>query len=115
MTAVTLTGKQKSHLRGLAHSLEPVVQLGRQGLTAAVLREIDGALSAHELIKVKLPKSDEAEPDLLQAMIETELGASCAAHIGRLLVLYRPHPQKPRIVLPSSSTKRPPKKTPSDE
>lgn len=103
MAEPTLTGKQKSHLRALAHSLEPVVQMGQKGLTPAVLREIDGALTAHELIKVKMPKSDDVEPAALEATIEAELGAHCAARIGHLLLLYRPHPKKPRIVLPTTS------------
>ena len=102
MAESALTGKQKSHLRALAHSLEPVVQMGRQGLTPAVLREIDGALTAHELIKVKMPKSEDSEPGTVEATIQAELGAHCAARIGHLLLLYRAHPKKPRIVLPTA-------------
>jgi RNA-binding protein len=103
MAEPALTGKQKSHLRALGHSLEPVVLMGQKGLTAAVMREIDGALTAHELIKVKLPKSDDIDPAALELAIQAELGALCAARIGHLLLLYRPHPKKPRIVLPMAT------------
>jgi len=102
-SAAPLTGKQKSHLRALAHGLEAVVQMGRHGLTAAVLREIDGALTAHELIKVKLPKDDEQTPEAMLAEIEAQLGARGVQRIGHLLLLYRAHPQKPRIVLPRAA------------
>jgi len=113
--APPLTGKQKRHLRALAHGLEPVVLLGQKGLTPAVLREIDGALTAHELIKVKLPKEPSSEqasptetpPEVAierapEAAIERALAAHCVQRIGHLLVLYRAHPQRPRIALPRS-------------
>ena len=59
-----LTNKQKQYLKGLAHSLKPVVQLGGNGLTEGVLAEIDNALSHHELIKVKVPTDDRDEKTL---------------------------------------------------
>jgi RNA-binding protein len=100
-----LTGKQKSHLRALAHTLEPVVQMGRQGLTEAVLREIDGALDTHELIKVKLPKDPASPAADLAASIEAQTGARAVQRIGHLLLLYRRRQKDPRIVLPAASTK----------
>ena len=70
-----LTTKQKQFLKGLAHSLKPVVQLGANGLTEGVMAEIDNALSHHELIKVKVPSDDREEK------------ASCsAAKVGRKTV-----------------------------
>jgi RNA-binding protein len=104
-TFPALSGKQKSHLRALAHTLEPVVQIGRQGLTEAVLREIDGALSAHELIKVKIPKEPATPPEALEGAIEAQLGARSVQRIGHLLLLYRPRTKNPRIVLPAPSSK----------
>lgn len=101
----SLSGKQKSHLRALAHTLEPVVQIGRQGLTEAVLREIDGALTAHELIKVKIPKEPATPAEALEAAIEAQLGARSVQRIGHLLLLYRPRSKSPRIVLPPASSK----------
>ena len=58
---MTLTNKQTQYLKGLAHSLKPVVQLGANGLTEGVIAEIDQALSHHELIKVKIPSDDRNE------------------------------------------------------
>src|SRR6187402_2493874 len=100
-----LSGKQKSHLRALAHKLEPVVQIGRQGLTEAVIREIDGALTAHELIKVKLPKEPETPGAVLEAALEAQLGAHSVQRIGHLLLLYRRREKNPRISLPAPGGK----------
>ncbi len=58
---MTLSNKQKQYLKGLAHSLKPVVQLGNNGLTEGVLAEIDVAITHHELIKVKIPTDDKEE------------------------------------------------------
>ena len=58
---MTLTGKQKNYLRGVAHSLNPVVMIGGKGLTESVMKEIELALEHHELIKVKLPGNSKAE------------------------------------------------------
>ena|SRR5688572_20119950 len=98
----TLTGKQKSHLRGLGHALEPVVQMGKQGLTPAVLKEVDLALEAHELIKVKLPKESDQPSSAMGEEIQSQLGARIVQQIGHLLLLYRARQKDPRIVLPKA-------------
>ncbi len=95
-----LSGKQKRYLRGLAHSLSPVVQIGKQGLNDAVAAQVDAALLAHELIKVKL--LTEAPCDLHEAssFFHQKLAALEAQKIGRTLVIYRAHPKEPEIRLP---------------
>lgn len=95
-----LTGKQKSYLRGLAHDLKPIVQIGVGGVSDGVIRQIDDALETHELIKVKLAK--EAPVDTIGASepLERQLTANVAQRIGRTLVLYRPRLKKPTIELP---------------
>lgn len=92
-----LTGKERRHLRSLAHHLSPVVQVGKEGVSHAVRRQVDRALDDHELIKVRV---GEASPDdrhmVAQALTES-LGAHLAGMVGRVVILYRRHPEKPRI------------------
>ena len=92
-----LTGRQKKLLRAKAHSLNPVVQVGQDGVSDAVLQAIDAALLAHELIKVRLHA-----PTDKRGMAEQIAGgceAALCGLIGHTLILYRPHPEKPRIVV----------------
>jgi RNA-binding protein len=91
-----LTSKQISHLRALAHNLNPVVMIGSNGLTEAVLREIDNSLKAHELIKIKVQgDSREARQAILQQICEGT-GAVAVHHIGKQLVVYR-QAEQPKI------------------
>jgi len=71
-----LTGKQKNYLRGLAHSLSPIVTIGNKGLTEPVLAEIEAALDHHELLKIKLPSNDKAEKVVLMASITASTNAN---------------------------------------
>jgi RNA-binding protein len=96
-----LTSSQRKWLRGQAHELRPVVQIGRQGLTEGALRQVDEALSNHELIKVQLPAPRE-QKDEIAARLASELGAETAGRIGHILILYRqqPDPEKRSIEFP---------------
>lgn len=76
-------------LKAKAHALKPVVLLGSKGLTESVMREIDVALTAHELIKVKLKAQDKEDRVQLAETICEQLKAECIQHIGTLVVLYR--------------------------
>jgi len=96
-----MNGKDRRYLRGLAHGLSPVVIIGQRGLTDAVVRQEDGALTDHELIKVRLGGECPADRDEAGEVLTARTGAELAGHIGRVLILYRPHPEKPRIALPS--------------
>lgn len=95
-----LTGKHKSYLRALAHSLKPVVQIGHQGLTAGVLAALDVALERHELLKVKVSGDAEVEAEDLGPELEQRTGCRVAQIIGHTLVLYRRRQENPKIVLP---------------
>lgn len=97
MTAITLSPAQRKEHRALAHHLEPVVMIGGDGLTAAVLREIDAALNAHGLIKVRVHGDDRAVRDTLFLQVADQLGAAPIQHIGKLLVFWRPQPEKERV------------------
>jgi RNA-binding protein len=95
----TLTPKQKSFLRSLAHNLSPVVMTGAAGLSEAVVKEIELALAHHELIKVKLGGADKDLRQQMSTEICTQTGASAVQIIGRILVIYRPAKQ-PGLKLP---------------
>lgn len=98
-----LEGFEKKFLRGLAHGLKPVVFIGRQGMTDAVVRAVDEALDQHELIKVKFIDSKEkAQKERIQAAIEDAANARTAGIIGHMAIFYRQHhdPEKQRIFLP---------------
>ena len=96
---MTLSNKQKQYLKGLAHSLKPVVQLGNNGLTEGVLAEIDGAIKHHELIKIKIPTDDREEKVLIMDAIVRETGAFKLQTVGHVLVLYKPSDDR-KIELP---------------
>ena len=97
---MTLTGKQKNYLRGIAHNLNPVVMIGGKGLTEAVMSEIELALDQHELIKIKLPSNAKAEKVALLAQITGKSDAEPVQLIGRVGVIYRAG-KEPKIALPS--------------
>ena len=97
----TLTTKQKKYLRALAHKLKPVVYIGQQGMTDAVLKEADRALSDHELIKVRFIDYKKEKKELAEK-IAAHTGAALLGITGHLACLYRPSPipDKQNIVLP---------------
>ena len=94
MPAIELRPAQRKVFRADAHHLDPVVQIGGEGLTPAVSREIDSALRAHGLIKVRVFSDDRDERGALLDRLADELNAAPIQHIGKLLVLWRPKPKK---------------------
>ena len=104
MTALTPT--QRRELRAKAHHLHPVVIVGHHGLTAAVLHEIDVNLLAHELIKVRVFSEDREQREAMLERICAALDAASVQHIGRLLVLWRPAPEKAEAQRPTATHAR---------
>lgn len=96
-----LTGKAIRYLRGLGHHLDPTVQVGKEGITEALVAATREALAAHELIKVRV--GTEAPQDRKETGVELAkaTGAELAQTLGRTLLLYLRHPRKPKIVLPA--------------
>lgn len=95
-----LTQPQKRFLRSQAHHLRPVVMLGQNGLTANVVAELEGALDAHELVKVKISGADREERyDLINEIVRLT-GADLIQSIGHVAVLFRRNRDKPKIALP---------------
>ena len=94
MTAIQLTPAERKGHRSSAHHLDPVVMIGGEGLTPAVSKEIDNALNAHGLIKVRVFSDDRAAREAMLQTLADTLGAAPIQHIGKLLVLWRPIPPK---------------------
>lgn len=94
MTAIILTSHQRKEKRADAHHLDPVVLIGGDGLTEAVIRETDAALNAHGLIKVRVFSDERASRETMFSTLAEQLGAAPIQHIGKLLVLWRPIPPK---------------------
>jgi putative YhbY family RNA-binding protein len=93
---MSLDAGTRRALRARAHALQPVVLIGNEGLTPAVLKEIGVNLDAHELIKVRVTGEDRQErEDILRQVCEA-LHAAPVQHIGKILVIYRPAAQKPK-------------------
>src|SRR6478735_698627 len=88
-----LTPALRRELRAKAHHLHPVVIVGQHGLTASVMREIDVALRAHQLIKVRVFSDARDEREALLQRVCTELNAAAVQHIGKLFVVWRPAPE----------------------
>jgi len=101
VTATTLTSKQRAHLRALAHSLKPVLQIGAEGVSEPFLRALTEALHTRELLKVKVLESAPEDPRCSADAIAARLpGVGVAQTIGRTIVLYRHFPEDPQIQLP---------------
>ncbi|MCM3637343.1 ribosome assembly RNA-binding protein YhbY [Sporosarcina luteola] len=94
-----LTGKQKSYLRSEAHHLQPIFQIGKGGLTEPIIKQIEEALEARELIKVSILQNCEEDKNTIALKLQ-EAGIEVAQVIGKILVLYKESKEKKRIVLP---------------
>lgn len=86
--------KTKKSLKALAHHLDPVVMTGANGLTPGVQQEIDIALTAHELIKLKLNAGDKTERQAMRDAILNEHNAELIQEIGHTITIYRANPEE---------------------
>ena len=89
---VSLTPRERAHLKGRAHALEPIVQVGQGGLSDAVSVELERALTAHELIKVRINGTDRDARQAIAEAICARTGAAAVQQVGKVLVLWRPAP-----------------------
>jgi putative YhbY family RNA-binding protein len=98
MPQINLTPAQRKVHRADAHHLDPVVMVGGDGLSAAVQKEADAALNAHGLIKVRVFSDDRAAREAMFASLADHLNAAPIQHIGKLLVLWRPMPEREKAL-----------------
>ena len=87
-----MTALRRKALKARAHSLHPILQLGEKGLTDAVVAEIERALGAHELVKIRAAPFNREERDVALVSICERTGAEAVQHIGKILVVYRQKP-----------------------
>jgi len=90
-----LTNKERAHLKARAHALEPVVHIGNAGVTETLVAEIDRALTAHELIKVKVGTDDRANRVAIGDEICARTAATAVHRVGKVVILWRPRPVDP--------------------
>jgi len=100
---VVLSGRQRKILRGLAHGLDPVVHVGKERISDEVVAQVDRALEAHELIKVRFLEGRSESVELLAELVD-RTGSAVAGRIGHVAILYRPRldPEKRSIRLPEA-------------
>ena len=98
--STALTSSQSRFLRGQAHDLKALLQIGAKGLTPAFLAELDAVLEQHELVKVKIGAEDREARDAMIGEIVDKSGAALVQRIGHVAVLYRPSKDHRQIVLP---------------
>lgn len=95
-----LNAKQKSYLRGLAHNLQPIIQIGKGGVNEMLLKTIEDALEARELIKVSVLQNSIEDPKELAPAIANAIEGDVVQVIGRTLIFYKESQKKKEIVLP---------------
>ena len=92
-----LTGKQRRHLRALAHALRPIVQIGKGGVDAGLVAAVDRALADHELVKVKVGDGAGLERHAAADQLASQTNSEVAQVLGNVVVLYRADPDEPKI------------------
>ncbi len=97
MPELEISAKQRKRLRGLAHPLQPIVLVGQEGLTQGVIRATEAALLAHELVKVRMHQPTQKK--VWAERLAAATGSALCGLVGHTMILYRPHPEKPRIRL----------------
>lgn len=97
---MTLTGKQRRYLRGLGHSLAPVVAVGKEGLSPTLVAAADQALLDHELIKVRIGQNALIDRHEAADRLAADTGSEAVQVLGSTILLYRRHPEEPQIRLP---------------
>lgn len=110
--ASELTPAERQALKGRAHRLNPVVLIGEAGLAPTVLAEIDRALSAHELIKIRVMGAARETRAALLGQVCAATGAAPVQHIGKILVIYRERPPEAATASPAPPRKPPARRRP---
>lgn len=95
-----LTGKQRSHLKSLAHNLDPLFQLGKNGLSENFIKQVDEALEARELVKINILNNSSMETEELSRELVEQLGAEFVQNIGNKVIIYRESEENKEINLP---------------
>lgn len=106
MPTLTITIPLRNQLRAAAHALRPVVLIGDNGLTEAVLKEINLHLNVHQLIKIRVAGDDREARIAIYDQICSELNAEPIHHIGKILTVYRQNPERPSVLAQDNQNTR---------
>ena len=96
-----LSEKQRKHLRGLGHSLKPIILIGQAGATDAVIAEAARALHDHELVKIRVSGMERDVRDETITTLATRTQSQVVGQIGHTALLFRRNPERPRVLLPT--------------
>jgi RNA-binding protein len=99
----SLSGRAARHLRALGHALDPVVALGKNGITPALVKQTSAALLQHELVTVRIQPEAPLDRHEAADALADETSSAIAQVLGRTILLYKKHPKEPKIVLPASA------------
>ena len=95
-----LTGKQARYLRGLGHSLKPIIQVGKSGVSDTLVKQLSSALDQHELVKVKIILPPPVDTKKIAEELAQKVSGFVAQTIGKTILIYRARKKDPEIVLP---------------
>lgn len=95
-----LTGKQRRYLRSLAHHRDPLIQVGKEGITPALTHAVQRALQDHELIKIRVLEASPLDRHEVAEPLGRAVGAHVVGTVGRIVMLYRARDEQPAITLP---------------
>jgi RNA-binding protein len=95
-----LTGKQRSFLKAIANGIEPIFQIGKNGITDNFIKQVDSALESREIIKIKVLNNSFLETDEMAKKISELVGAEFVQSIGNKFIIYRESKEKKKIELP---------------
>ena len=104
--AGVVTNKQARHMRGLGHHLDPLVQVGKEGVTEGLVKATARALLDHELIKVRVGSEAPDDRHATVAALASATSSLLVQVIGRTALLYKRHPKKPKLELPVEEKKK---------
>lgn len=96
---MTITSKQRSYLKSLAQKIDPIFQIGKNGLTPEITEAIDLALEARELVKISVLQNCLEDPRQMSEMLSERTKSILVQTIGKKIVLYRPAKKNPKITL----------------
>jgi len=97
-----LKPKQRQYLKGLGHSLKPVIQVGKEGISEAVLSSTSKALDDHELIKISILETADLDRKEASQLFASAMNAEVVQTLGRKILLFRRNKEKPKIQIPDS-------------
>ncbi len=100
MSKSPLSPSQRRYLSSLGHHLQPIVTVGKDGVTDGVIAALEQALLDHELVKVKVGSSSTEERHDVPEQLTGKADAQFVSMIGKTMLIFKPHPEKPTIKLP---------------